>query len=296
MTIELGKYKGLSYNRPEVKVLDEEITLFIDSLLEQNKVETDKTGGIEKDDMVLLDFDISHDGEKVPELSRKGYNLKVGNKFFYEDFEARLYGKKAGERINFNMVLPEDDTHNPNADKSIEVDLQIQSVKKSHLPELTDDLVSSFAIKDVNNIEDLTKLADKKIYYNKLLQESSSIINQIIRNILDNSKIDLNEEEIEPVREDVFNQFNEKLKSQEIKLDVYLMVKDISEEEHQKQCREEAITFLKEKAVIEEIGRREDITLNEKEVSPDKKESDDQNQLYYQEVVKFLLKENTVAT
>lgn len=287
MTIELGKYKGLEYNRPEVEVLDEEVTLFIDSLLEQHKEEKDKTGGIEKDDMVLLDFDISHDGEKVPELSRKGYNLKIGNKKFYEDFEARLYGKKAGENINFNMVLPEDDTHNPNADKSIEVDLKIQSVKESYLPELSDDLVKSFKIKAVNNIKGLKEIASKKIYYNKLLQESSSIIVQIMKNILDNSKVDLNKEEIETVREDIYKRLNEQLETQNVKLDVYLMIEGITVEEYQARCREEAVNFLTEKAVIEEIGRREDISLSNKEVSYD--------QLYYQEVVKFLLKENTTT-
>ena len=287
MTIELGKYKGLEYNRPEVEVLDEEDTLFIDSLLEQHKEEKDKTSGIEKDDMVLLDFDISHDGEKVPELSRKGYNLKIGNKKFYEDFEARLYGKKAGENINFNMVLPEDDTHNPNADKSIEVDLKIQSVKESYLPELSDDLVKSFKIKAVNNIKGLKEIASKKIYYNKLLQESSSIIVQIMKNILDNSKVDLNKEEIETVREDIYKRLNEQLETQNVKLDVYLMIEGITVEEYQARCREEAVNFLTEKAVIEEIGRREDISLSNKEVSYD--------QLYYQEVVKFLLKENTTT-
>ncbi len=296
MTIKLGKYKGFDYKRPEVEVLDEEIDLFINSLLEQNKVEKDKNGGIEKNNVVLLDFDISLDGENVPELSRQNYSLKVGNKLFYEEFEAQLYGKKAGENINFNMVLPEDNTHNPNADKSIMVDLKIKSVKESNLPELTNNFFSSLAINDVNNIEDLKDLAGKKIYYNKLLQESSSVINQIIKNILDNSKIDLDEEEIKPVRDDVFNKFNEQLKSQDIKLDVYLMVKDISEEEHNKQCREEAIAFLTEKAVIEEIARREGLSLTEKEVSSKIKETVKNDKLYYQEVVKFLLNVNTAAT
>jgi trigger factor len=294
MTIELGKYKGLGYKRPEVEVLHKEIDRFIDALLEQYKVEKDKSGGIEKNDSILLNFKAYHEGEKLPELSRKGYNLKVGNKYFYEDFESRLYGKKAGDRISFDMILPEDGTQNPLANETIKVEVQIISVKENVLPELTDELITSFEITDVSNIGDLREFAKNKIYHNKLLRESSSIINRMMKDIIDNTKVNLQDDVITSVKESVFSNFMDQLKSQSVKLDMYLTVKNMTEEELHEQCREEAKTYLSEKAVIEKIGRIEGITLNRDEVSSDPAEGSDQDQLYYQEVVKFLLKENTV--
>lgn len=159
--------------------------------------------------------------------------------------------------------------------------------------ELTDDIVRGIKINGVNNLHDLIEYAKNKIYYDKLLIESTSIVNKIMHKIIGNSKVDLKDEDIEHLKYEILADFKKQLKKENVNLGIYLSYTKKTEEELLGHCKHEAETYLIEKAIIEEIAKVENITLNNEERLAHNEKQDVVNQLLYQKVIRFLIKENT---
>lgn len=162
-------------------------------------------------------------------------------------------------------------------------------------PELSDDAVMGFKINGVNNINDLKEYAKNKIYYDKLIIESTSVINKIMNEIIGNSKAELKDEEIDNLKYIILEDFKKQLKSKNANIEMYLTMNNTTEEELLEHCKLEAETYLTEKAIIEEIAKIENITLKDEDEIAYLKDEEILNQLFYQKVVRFLLKENTTT-
>ncbi|HSQ87727.1 hypothetical protein [Romboutsia sp.] len=286
MNVQLGKYKGLGLSRPNIIVKDEEINDYINKIREQYKVEVEKEGYIENGDYIAIDYDGYYEGEHIPQISRNNYHSRIGQGFFLDKFENNLLGKRSGDKVKFDLVLPDDYELKYLRSETVQFGVKILSVKNQMIPELNDDVVGRFKIEGINTIGELREYVKEKIYYQKIMVESANIINEIMNHVIENSKVELKNEEIESLECEILEDFKKELKKRNVNLEIYLSYTKKTEEEVLKQCELEAKTYLTEKAIIEKIAQIENITLNDEEI-------DSHNQLLYQKVIHFLLRENT---
>lgn len=296
MEIKLGEYNKFGFERPNVTVSDDEINDYCDKIRQRYKIEVEKEGHIENGDYVVIEFVGYHNGESVPQLSSKQHHSKIGEGFLIKEFEDSILGKKKSDVVEVDIVLPEDSTIKHLIGEKVHFEIKIISVMELIIPELTDNMVRNFKIEGIDTISKLNEYAEDNIYYEKMMFESINVINKIISRIIESSTVLLEDEEVNSLKEEIFEDFKKQLEKRNSNLQIYLSYANKTEEELIKQCKLEAQTYLTEKAIIEKIAEIESITLNDEEIEKYKntEEQDFLNQLLYKKVIYFLLKENTI--
>lgn len=145
---ELAPLEALQVVRRTCEIGDADVDAMIEKLREQNKewlaVERASADG----DQLSIDFLGTIDG--VPFEGGKGENftIQLGSGMMIEGFEAGLLGKSAGDKAVLDLRFPDEYRNTELAGKPVRFDITVNKVSESLLPELTDEFISKFGVKE----------------------------------------------------------------------------------------------------------------------------------------------------
>ena len=104
--VELGEYKGLSVEKDEVVVTDDDVENELKRVQERNsKLISVEDRPVENGDTVNIDFEGSIDGVPFQGGEAKGYTLVVGSGTFIPGFEDQLIGANINDEIDVNVTF-----------------------------------------------------------------------------------------------------------------------------------------------------------------------------------------------
>ena len=155
---ELRQYKGLEIEKPSTEVTEEEVDARIEELRRSHAVikSADEDHAIEKDDLVIVDFQGFHNEKPMKQVHNTDYSIEVGQGRLGEEFESKLLGLKKGEKTIYEIDFPADYPNPILGGKTVEFKVDIKDVKERIKPELDDEFA-----KDINpdheSLDDLRK-------------------------------------------------------------------------------------------------------------------------------------------
>lgn len=146
----LGTIALPDYNRVEVtmqpvdrEVTDEDVTTYLNYLLSMSLREV--TGrGAEKGDVVTIDFTGTQDGAAFSGNSGTDVAITLGAGEMLPDFEAAIYGAKAGDTVKAEVTFPEDYTSAEVAGKTAVFDITVKKLEEPE--ELTEDFIRAHSM------------------------------------------------------------------------------------------------------------------------------------------------------
>lgn len=139
-TIALPDYSRVEVTMQPVdrEVTDEDVTTYLNYLLSMLLREV--TGrGAEKGDVVTIDFTGTQDGAAFSGNSGTDVAITLGAGEMLPDFEAAIYGAKAGDTVNAEVTFPEDYTSAEVAGKTAVFDITVKKLEEPE--ELTEDFI-----------------------------------------------------------------------------------------------------------------------------------------------------------
>lgn len=139
-TIALPDYSRVEVTMQPVdrEVTDEDVTTYLNYLLSMSLREV--TGrGAEKGDVVTIDFTGTQDGAAFSGNSGTDVAITLGAGEMLPDFEAAIYGAKAGDTVNAEVTFPEDYTSAEVAGKTAVFDITVKKLEEPE--ELTEDFI-----------------------------------------------------------------------------------------------------------------------------------------------------------
>lgn len=153
---DLSEYKGLEVERPATDVTEDEVNAKIEELRRNHAVlkSADTDHGIEKDDMVMVDFQGFNNGKPMQEVHNTDYSIDVGQNRLGEEFETKLLGLKQDEKTLYEIDFPTDYPNPILAGKTVEFKVDIKDVKVRIKPELDDEFAKDIN-PDYETLEDL---------------------------------------------------------------------------------------------------------------------------------------------
>ncbi len=155
---DLTEYKGLEIEKPSTDVSEEEVDAKIEELRRSHAAlkSADEDHGIEKDDLVIVDFQGFHNEKPMKQVHNTDYSIEVGQGRLGEEFESKLLGLKKGEKTIYEIDFPADYPNPILGGKTVEFKVDIKDVKERIKPELDDEFA-----KDINpdheSLDDLRK-------------------------------------------------------------------------------------------------------------------------------------------
>lgn len=140
-TIDSVNTSELKVERTVDLVADAQIDAEIARLREQNaELRTpEPMRGAQDGDTLVLDIDVSVDGESRPDLGSKGTRAELGAQRLLEPLEEGLRGAQPGEDKEISMTFPDDYGHEPLRGKAAKFQVHIAELQEKVLPEIDDD-------------------------------------------------------------------------------------------------------------------------------------------------------------
>ena len=146
--ISLPEYKGLSVSvdSEQKEVTDSDVTDYINNLISQYGTTESVTEGVTANgDTISLDYSGLLDGTAFSGGTATDVSYTIGSGKFIDDLDKGLVGLTVGEEYDIPRKFPDNYSSSDLAGKDVIFKVTVNSIKKTTLPELTDDWVASNA-------------------------------------------------------------------------------------------------------------------------------------------------------
>lgn len=263
--VELGEYKGYKIGKNKAEVTAEDIDNSINELRKQNATIMPKDGQAEIGDIVVIDFDGSVDGIPFDGGKAENYELELGSHSFIEGFEDQLVGSSAGIEVDVKVKFPENYGPEEIAGKDAVFQVKVNEVKQKVLPELNEDFIKDLNINGVETIEQLKQNREENLLKQKENSLKREYLDKLIEEIKKVSKFDIADEILQEEAEGRKKDLETRLQQSGIDLEQYLVLTRTTEEDLNKQLKEESRKGLESFLVMQKVGEKESINVTDEE-------------------------------
>ena len=265
-------FKTLKLQRLTCDISDEEIEKSMTNIAsEMARSEPIKRARkARKDDIVVINFVGSIDGEEFEGGKAEDFQLTLGSERFIPGFEDQLIGAKSEEHVTVNVSFPEDYAAENLKGKDAVFEVDIKEIRERVETPIDDELAKSLGLESLDQLKDGTRQQLEQNY----TMFSRNRLKRVLLDQLDESHdFEIPPGMVETEVESIWEQF-EQARSEE-RLDDE--EKDKSEEELREEYRKIASRRVRLGLLLAEVGRTNNIEVSAEEV----------NQAMLQEVRKF---------
>ena len=290
--VKLGKYKGISAPKEEVKVSADDVKQRLNEMAERNARLVSVDRKAKKGDTAVIDFEGFDNGVPFAGGKGEGHELELGSGSFVPGFEDQVIGMKAGEEKDIDITFPED-YQKDLAGKKVVFHVKVNEVKFKELPKLDDDFA-----KDVSEFDTLDELkADikKQIEADRQKAVDVAFENALIEKVADTIDCEIPEVLIEQQCRRFLEEFKSRIMAQGIPYDQCVKMTGMDEKKFLEEGREPALKQVKMDLAIAQIIEEEKLEATPEEIEEEYKKLSG----YYGmdvEMVKKYLGENEVRT
>lgn len=264
--VKLGKYKGLSTKKEEVKVTKKEIDEAIDHMREHYKENIIKEGKVANGDIAIIDFEGFKDGVAFEGGKGENYSLEIGSNTFIPGFEEQIVGMKAGDEKDINVTFPEDYHSEDLKGTPVVFKVKVNEVKEVKIPEIDKEFFEDLGMEGIDTKEALEKQVKENITASKDMQAEEKYTQSLLEEIAKNSEIDVPETMINDETDRMVDEFADHISMQGISMDQFYKYTNSSRDDLKNKYKEEALKRIKFRLIIEEIKKQEKVSVTDKEI------------------------------
>lgn len=291
--VKLGKYKGVTVDKADLNVTDEEVDAEVNKERENNARNIEVTDRPVKDgDMTVLDFEGFVDGVAFEGGKGENYPLTIGSGAFIPGFEAQLVGAEINKETEVNVTFPGDYQAEDLRGKAAVFKCTIKEIKEKELPELDDEFageVSEFDTLEEYKADVKAKLTEKKEKDAKEAKEAA-----VIEAIVNDSDMEIPDAMVETQQRQMMDEFAQRIQMQGLSMEQYLQFTGASYERMIEQVKPQAEKRIKSRLVLEAIAKAENIEASEEDYEQELKAMAEAYQMEVDKV-KEMLPEKSVS-
>ncbi|SIO15222.1 trigger factor [Carnobacterium alterfunditum] len=265
--VELGEYKGLTVEKQDREVTDEDVEKNIEEKRAAQAELVLKEDAAVNGDTVVIDYEGFKDGVVFEGGKGENHSLELGSNSFIPGFEEKLVGVKAGDELDVDLTFPEDYHAEDLKGAAVTFKVKVHEVKAKELPKLDDEFA-----KDVDEeVETLAELKEKiktELTEAKTTAADEAIEEAAIRQAVDNAKIE--DLPWAMVHDEVHRQmdvFLNDMKRQGVEPEMYYQITGTTEKDLHKQMESDADLRTRTNLVLEAIVEAEKFETSEEEVN-----------------------------
>ena len=262
--VGLGKYKGVTVEKPDVTVTDEEVDAELAAEQEKNASYNEITDRPVADgDKINLNFEGFVDGVAFEGGKGEDYPLTIGSGSFIPGFEEQLVGAEIGKEIEVNVTFPENYQSAELAGKPAVFKCTVLKITEKVLPELNDEFADD--VSEFSTLEEYKADIRKNLEVKKEEKARTEKENKVIDAIIADSEIEIPEPMLKAQQEQIVDEFAQRLQSQGLNIDQYFSYIGGSREKMMEEVKDQADKRIRTRLVLEEIVKAENIVATEED-------------------------------
>ena len=260
---ELNQYKGLEIEKEEIAVSDEEIDSEIERMRKENaplRSVEDRTAQV--NDIVIVDFDGFHNGEKLEQVHGENVNIDIGTGRHGEEFENKLVGMKKGEESSLEVDFDADSPNPVMAGKKVEFKINVKEIKERVLPDLDDEFAKDMGGEFVTFAALRTHVSEK-IFAEKDQALAGDLLDKIMHKLVEANEFEVPSRLVQYEINDYIKKTEESLKRGGLTLESA----GINRAEAEERYRETAEKRVRGDFILKKIAEVEDIKVVEEDMN-----------------------------
>ncbi len=268
--VTLGEYKGVTVDKIEVEVTDEDIEAEIKKDQEQNaRTITVEDRPVAMDDQVTIDFDGYVDGEQFEGGYAEDYPLTIGSHSFIDTFEDQLVGKNIGEDVEVQVTFPEEYHEKSLAGKPAMFKVKIKEIKKKEYPELDDEFVQD--VSEFKTVDEYKEDVKARLTAKKESEAKSKKEDAVVDKVIENATMDIPEAMIEQQQNQMLQEYAQQLSYQGLSLEQYMQFTGMTPDVMKEQIKPQALKRIQSRLVLEAVVAAEGIQVSDEEFDAEMK-------------------------
>ena len=261
--------KTVEEYREEVKELMEEavekrIAEVMEGFAEYTEV-TDRP--VQEGDTIFVDYTAEVDGVVLDAESGTDYQVVVGNKSLYDEFDRDVIGKNIGDSFVTTKTFSNEYADATLAGKTMDLTITVKRIFEKELPELTEEFVQTVS-QESETVEEYR--AEVKALMEEAVEEAveAELVETVWEAVLTNSEIkEYPADRLEAEIDELYAYYQKGAEVYEMEFDVFLdEVMGLTEEQFVANLQIAAETNLKNDLIVELICEKEKISLTEEEM------------------------------
>jgi trigger factor len=265
--VVVSQYKGLEADRLTMPVTDAMIESEINRIRNRNGREIDVTDrSAQIGDTVDINYKGVVKGETEPFEggTADNHKLKLGSGSFIPGFEEQVVGHSTGDEFDVEVTFPEDYHAEELKGKPAVFGVKLNGIKFTELPELDDEFA-----KDVSDFDTFAEYrADVKSKLEKTHADAAEtgLNEHLVDALLAKIEVDVPACMIDEETEQGVRQYENRLRSQGLSLDMYLKYTGMTLEKLREDFRPRAERQVKTRLALEKIAEAENLAVSEEEI------------------------------
>lgn len=264
--IKLGEYKKLGIKKDEVKVSAKEVTESLDNMRKRYAEVVVKEGKVENGNTAIIDFEGFKDGVAFEGGKGENYSLQIGSGTFIPGFEEQVIGMEKGEEKDINVTFPEDYHEESLKGAPVVFKVKVNEIKETKVPELNEDFFEDLGMEGITDEKSLKEELKKTIEARKERDAENKFMDAVLDKAVANMEIEIPHQMIHDELDRMISQYEENLKMQGLTLEQFYQFTNSNEQALKDQMHEEAEKRVASRFLLEEIAKKEKLTVEEKDV------------------------------
>ena len=268
--VKLGKYKGVTIEKIDTEVTDDDVMAALKKEQENNSRNIEVTDRAVKDgDMVMLDFEGFVDGVAFEGGKGENYPLTIGSGAFIPGFEEQLVGAEIGADVEVNVTFPEDYQAEDLAGKAAVFKCKVNEIKEKELPELNDEFASE--VSEFDTLDEYKEDIKKNLKEDKEKKAKDEKESKVIEAIVKDSEMDIPEAMLKTQQEQMVEEFEQRMTMQGLTMEQYYQFTGATYESLLDSTKESAKVRIESRLVLEAIVKAENIEATDADVEDEMK-------------------------
>ena len=264
--MQIKDYKGIEAEKNAAVATDEQVDREIEMLRERNSREIEITDeAAQMGDIVKIDFDGSVDGVAFDGGKGTDYSLKLGSGSFIPGFEEQIAGHVIGDELDVNVTFPEDYHAAELAGKASVFKTKVNAITRIELPELDDEFAKDAS--EFDTIDELKADIKAKIQERLNVQAENEYEEKLIEALIEKLEGDIPEAMFVNETENFVRDFDNRLRSQGMDMNLYLKYTGMTLDALREQMRPQAERQVKARLALETIASIEGAVATEEEIN-----------------------------
>jgi len=260
--VQIEGYDSLRVEIEDPSVLDPEINVQIDNLRERFADLEESTAPLGKGDYAQLNIKGYIHDEEVPGLTVSDFLYEVGSNLVVPKLDEELEGKRPGDMLKFNDVLPA--RWGERAGEEVAFQVLVKETKRKVLPEATDEWAQEAS--EFDTLEELRADIRKRMENVRLIQANLAVRDKVLQAVGAKVAIDIPEPLIQEEMERRLHSLLHRLEEQGASVEQYLAATGMSQDQLLADVRLEATKAVKADLALRAVVAAEHITASDDEV------------------------------
>jgi len=260
--VEIAGYDSLRIEIEDPSVLDPEIDAQIDTLRERFADLEESTTPLAKGDYAQLNIKGYIHDEEVPGLTVSDFLYEVGSGLVVPKLDEELEGKRPGDMLKFNDVLPA--RWGERAGQEVAFQVLVKETKRKVLPEADDEWVREAS--EFDTVAELKADIRKRMESVRLIQANLAVRDKALQAVGAKVAIDIPEPLVQEELERRLHNLLHRLEEQGATVEQYLAATGVTQDQLLADVRLEATKAVKADLALRSVVAAEEITASDEEV------------------------------